>query len=71
MEPKNRILLKVNHDDALVADRAVSDLMGNQVEKRKDFIQTHAKTSASWTFNGFSLNQIENVKGSLWQTIKI
>ena len=29
--------------NALAADRAVSDLMGNQVEKRKDFIQTHAK----------------------------
>jgi DNA gyrase, B subunit len=43
MEPKNRILLKVTIDDALAADRAVSDLMGNQVEKRKDFIQTHAK----------------------------
>jgi len=42
MEPKNRILLKVTIDDALAADRAVSD-MGNQVEKRKDFIQTHAK----------------------------
>ena len=43
MEPKNRILLKVTIDNALAADRAVSDLMGNQVEKRKDFIQTHAK----------------------------
>ena len=28
MEPKNRILLKVTIDDALAADRAVSDLMG-------------------------------------------
>ena len=43
MEPKNRILLKVTIDDAMAADRAVADLMGNQVEKRKDFIQTHAK----------------------------
>ncbi len=43
MEPKNRILLKVTIEDALAAERAVSDLMGNQVEKRKDFIQTHAK----------------------------
>ena len=43
MEPKNRIMLKVTIEDAMAADRAVSDLMGNQVEKRKDFIQTHAK----------------------------
>ncbi|MGI6230951.1 MAG: DNA topoisomerase (ATP-hydrolyzing) subunit B [Tractidigestivibacter sp.] len=43
MEPKNRILLKVNIDDGMAAERAVSDLMGTQVEKRKDFIQTHAK----------------------------
>ncbi|WP_077598592.1 DNA topoisomerase (ATP-hydrolyzing) subunit B [Olsenella urininfantis] len=43
MEPKNRIMLKVNIDDAMAAERAVSNLMGTQVEKRKDFIQTHAK----------------------------
>ena len=43
MEPKNRILLKVTMEDAMAAERAVADLMGNQVEKRKDFIQTHAK----------------------------
>ena len=43
MEPKNRILLKVTMEDALAAERAVADLMGTQVEKRKDFIQTHAK----------------------------
>ena len=43
MEPKNRILLQVTIDDAMAAERAVADLMGTQVEKRKDFIQTHAK----------------------------
>ena len=43
MEPKNRILLQVTIEDGMAAERAVSDLMGNQVEKRKDFIQTHAK----------------------------
>ena len=43
MEPKNRIMLRVTVEDALAADRAVSDLMGTTVEKRKDFIQTHAK----------------------------
>lgn len=43
MEPKNRILLKVGIEDAYAAERAVSDLMGTQVEKRKEFIQTHSK----------------------------
>ena len=43
MEPKNRIMLKVTVEDALAADRAVSDLMGTTVEKRRNFIQTHAK----------------------------
>jgi DNA gyrase subunit B len=43
MEPKNRIMLRVTIEDALAADRAVANLMGNQVEKRRTFIQTHAK----------------------------
>ncbi|MGR1082436.1 DNA topoisomerase (ATP-hydrolyzing) subunit B [Olegusella massiliensis] len=43
MDPKNRILLKVTIEDGMAAERAVADLMGTQVEKRKDFIQTHAK----------------------------
>ena len=43
MEPKNRIMLRVTVEDALAADRAVSDLMGTTVEKRRNFIQTHAK----------------------------
>jgi len=43
MEPKNRILLKVGIEDTYAAERAVADLMGNQVEKRKEFIQTHSK----------------------------
>jgi DNA gyrase subunit B len=36
-------MLKVTIDDAMAAERAVEDLMGTQVEKRKDFIQNHAK----------------------------
>jgi DNA gyrase subunit B len=43
MEPKNRIMLRVTVEDALAADLAVSDLMGTTVEKRRNFIQTHAK----------------------------
>lgn len=43
MDPSVRTLLQVTIDDAIEAERAVSDLMGDQVEPRKDFIQTHAK----------------------------
>jgi DNA gyrase subunit B len=43
MEPANRTLLQVTMDDALLADKVVSDLMGDQVEPRKEFIQRHAK----------------------------
>ncbi|WP_165062730.1 MULTISPECIES: DNA topoisomerase (ATP-hydrolyzing) subunit B [unclassified Adlercreutzia] len=43
MEPQNRTLLQVNIDDAARAERVVSELMGEQVEPRKEFIQRHAK----------------------------
>ena len=43
MEPKNRTLLQVNVNDAVMAERAVSELMGSQVECRKEFIQKHSK----------------------------
>jgi DNA gyrase subunit B len=43
MEPANRTLLQVTMDDALIAEKVISDLMGDQVEPRKEFIQKHAK----------------------------
>ena len=43
MEPTNRTLLQVTMDDALAAEKTVSDLMGDQVEPRKQFIQKYAK----------------------------
>lgn len=43
MEPANRTLLQVTMEDAVLADKVVSDLMGDQVEPRKLFIQKHAK----------------------------
>ena len=43
MNPEKRTLLQVTLDDALAAEEAVSDLMGDQVEPRKLFIQRHAK----------------------------
>ncbi|MDR2492018.1 MAG: DNA topoisomerase (ATP-hydrolyzing) subunit B [Coriobacteriales bacterium] len=43
MEPKVRTLLQVTIDDALAAEKVVSDLMGDKVEPRKEFIQKHAR----------------------------
>lgn len=43
MEPSTRIMLQVNIEDAADAERAVSELMGDQVEPRKEYIQKHAK----------------------------
>ncbi len=43
MEPETRTLLQVNIDNAAEAERVVSELMGDQVEPRKEFIQKHAR----------------------------
>ncbi len=43
MEPATRTLLQVNIDDAVEAERVVSELMGDLVEPRKEFIQNHAR----------------------------
>jgi len=42
MNPENRVLLKVNIEDAEKADAIFNKLMGSEVEPRKNFIQTHA-----------------------------
>ena len=42
MNPATRTLLKVRVDDAGEADRLFSILMGDDVEKRRNFIQDHA-----------------------------
>lgn len=44
MDPNNRILKKVSVEDAQQADQVFSTLMGAEVEPRKRFIQTHAKS---------------------------
>jgi DNA gyrase subunit B len=45
MNPANRTLKKVNIEDATLADKIFSMLMGDEVPPRKRFIQTHAKTA--------------------------
>ncbi len=42
MDPEKRTLLRVKLDDAAEADRLFSILMGENVEKRRNFIETHA-----------------------------
>ncbi len=42
MDPENRVLLQVTADDAEKADEIFTILMGDEVEPRKRFIQTHA-----------------------------
>jgi DNA gyrase subunit B len=44
MNPQNRMLLRVEIEDAVEADKIFDVLMGNEVDPRKRFIQTHAKT---------------------------
>lgn len=44
MDPDNRKMLQITIEDAEEADRTFDLLMGSQVEPRRRFIQTHAKT---------------------------
>jgi DNA gyrase subunit B len=42
MDPARRTMLQVSIEDAMIADAVFSDLMGDDVEPRKKFIQAHA-----------------------------
>jgi len=43
MNPENRMILQVNIEDAIRADEIFSDLMGEAVEPRREFIQKNAR----------------------------
>lgn len=42
MDPKTRILQRVTIEDAAAAEKAVRELMGSQVEYRREYIERHA-----------------------------
>ena len=44
MNPANRILIRVEVEDAAGADRIFSMLMGDQVEPRREFIEQNARS---------------------------
>jgi DNA gyrase subunit B len=42
MDPETRTILKVSMDDAVVAHETFQKLMGDEVEPRREFIESNA-----------------------------
>ncbi len=43
MNPADRILLRINEDDAIAADETFNILMGDKVAPRREFIEQNAR----------------------------
>ena len=43
MDPARRKMVRVSMEDAMEADKIFSDLMGDNVDPRKDYIRENAK----------------------------
>jgi DNA gyrase subunit B len=50
MDPEKRVMLQVNIEDAEKADEIFTLLMGEEVEPRRNFIQTNALEVSSLDF---------------------
>ncbi|NLJ26015.1 MAG: hypothetical protein GX354_11465, partial [Firmicutes bacterium] len=46
MNPETRTILQLRLEDAIEADEVFTTLMGEKVEPRREFIETHAKEVA-------------------------